>query len=86
LRLGPEGKLKGRLTETAPDARRPNEGEIAHISSLIEEHIQYAASPRAQAMFGRLSETLSSFWVIAVSGRERIPLSDETRPASTRIV
>jgi glutamate synthase (ferredoxin) len=82
----PEVKLKGRIAETAPDARRPTDTDAAEISSLIKQHIEYTASPTARMLSNRMSETMESFWVIAASGKERIPLSEETSPASSRVV
>ncbi len=82
----PEVKLKGRIAETAPTTRRPTETDTAVIASLIERHIEHTASPTAQTLFNRLSETLESFWVIAASGKEPVPLSEETSPASAWVV
>ena len=82
----PEVKLKGRLAETAPDARRPTGSDAADISSLIEEHIEYTASPTARSLANRFSEMIDSFWVIAATGKERIPITEQTSPESVRVV
>jgi glutamate synthase domain-containing protein 2/glutamate synthase domain-containing protein 3 len=78
----PEVKLKGRIAETAPDARRPTDTDAAEISSLIKQHIEHTASPTARMLFDRISDRLGSFWVIAASGHEPVPLTEQTRPSS----
>jgi glutamate synthase (ferredoxin) len=82
----PEVKLKGRIAETAPDARRPTDRDAADITLLMEEHIEYTASPTARSLLSRFPETLESLWVIAASGKERIPPTERMRPSSVRIV
>jgi glutamate synthase domain-containing protein 2/glutamate synthase domain-containing protein 3 len=82
----PDLKLKGRLAETAPHARRPTESDATEIESLIEKHQEYTASPTARQLKKGISETLESFWVIAVSGKQQVPLSETTRTSTVPIV
>ena len=82
----PEVNLKGRIAETAPDARRPTENDVAEILSLLEEHIKYTASPTARNLRSRLTEALDTFWVIAATAKEQVPLSEAPRPSTVRVV
>ena len=82
----PEVKLKGRLAETAPNARRPSETDAVEIRSLISEHLEYTASPTARSLANRLPAELDSFWVIAASGSPSISPAEEARPSSAKLV
>ncbi|MFO7300609.1 MAG: glutamate synthase subunit alpha, partial [Actinomycetes bacterium] len=58
----PEMRLKGRLADTAPSARRPDEEDLSVLRALIEEHRDRTGSPVAAAILeeGRLGE----FWAV----------------------
>ena len=82
----PELKLKGRLADTAPDVRRPTENDASEVSSLIEQHIKFTASPKARDLLDDLHKTIETIWVVDASDKVRISLSEESKPASIRRV
>ena len=58
----PDLRFKGKLSDTAPRARRPNDVELERIRSAIEEHARLTSSPIAEQILG---ERLEDFWVVA---------------------
>ncbi|MCO6502428.1 MAG: hypothetical protein J5I28_05040, partial [Acidimicrobiales bacterium] len=55
-------RLKGRLADTAPAARRPTDEELTLLRSLLEEHVDRTASPVATELLD--GEGLTAFWVV----------------------
>jgi glutamate synthase domain-containing protein 3 len=63
--------LKAMLAETAPSARRPSEGHLDDIRSLIESHRDNTGSPVAGLILDNWSREQGSFWVISAGGDRR---------------
>ena len=82
----PELKLKGRLADTAPDVRRPTENDASEISSLIEQHIKFTASPQARDLLDRLPATIETIWVVDASNQEEGSIIKERESVSIKVV
>jgi len=59
--------LKGRLADTAPDARRPDQDETALLESLLREHHELTRSPIAARLLADPG-LAGQFWVVEPHG------------------
>jgi len=81
----PKTILKGRVAQSAPNARRPTDLEAAEIRALIEEHVVQTSSPAAATLLDRLADEMTSFWVIKPSMAARHLRIEGTIPPSIEV-
>ncbi|HJQ75870.1 MAG TPA: glutamate synthase large subunit [Acidimicrobiia bacterium] len=67
----PTVRLKARLAETAPAARRLSAAETDLLRSVLTEHFDRTGSPIANVLLG--GDELTDFWVVEPSGDVDLP-------------
>jgi len=74
----PEGLLTVRMNSQLVEARKPDEGQVGELRSLIETHVELTGSPRATALLANWDDEVRHFMRVApVSEVARIERANE---------